>query len=120
MDVSFPEHRLYSILCVLQAGIVMIGTVAIRFVTGDLAFTIYQPAPAIAMVMRHWGFVFLLVPAGCLAWSIRASQRDESDERMGARMALGTGVTIALGLFFWWVWDRSTIHHHGVTEMGNF
>ena len=115
MDVSFPEHRVYTVLAAFQAAFVMIGTFAIRIATSPDLFN-YRPAPTVAMWLRDWGYIFLILPAAGLVWAIREANRDETSEKAGQRIAVALLMTAVVGGFFWWMWDRSTIYRPTMIE----
>ena len=110
MSPAFPEHRFHSVLALLQVGMIMIGTFAIRFVTADQLEGYYKPAPAMAVWIRDWGYLFLLVPAVWVVLSIRAARKEDADGRVGLRMAVGLVVTLLVGFLFWWLFNLSTIY----------
>lgn len=109
MNTAFPEHRIYTVLAALQIGMIMIGTFAIRVATTENLAGLYKPAPAVAIWMRDWGYLFLLDPAAWVILSIRAARMENADEKTGLRIAAGFLVTVLVGFTFWWFWSRSSI-----------
>jgi hypothetical protein len=109
MTPSFPEHRFYTVLALLQVGMIMIGTFAIRFVTAESLAGYYKPAPAMAVWIRDWGYVFLLVPAAWVVLSIRAARKEDADRKLGRRIAIGLLVTVLVGSVFGLLWEQSSI-----------
>ncbi len=110
MTIAFPEHRFYTVLAALQIGMIMIGTFAIRFVTAESLAGYYKPAPAMAVWIRDWGYLFLLVPVAWVILSIRAARKEDADGRLGLRIAVGVVVTLLVGFLFWWLYDLSTMY----------
>ncbi len=108
MNPAFPEHRLYSVLAALQVGMILIGTFAIRFATMESLRGIYVPAPALAVWIRDWGYLFLLVPSTWVILSIRAARKEDADQRLILRIGIGLAVTALVGFLFWWLWQQST------------
>jgi hypothetical protein len=113
MVVSLPEHRIYTVLACFQAVFVMMGTFAIRVVTGPDPGFFYKPAPALALWLRNSGYLLLLVPAGCLVWALMDMRHDPEGHRAWKRVLVGVLVTLAIGAFFWGMWEQSTIRNHG-------
>lgn len=109
MNIAFPEHRFYTVLAALQVGMITIGTFAIRFVTAESLAGYYKPAPGMAVWIRDWGYLCLLVPAAWVALSIRAAGKEDAAGQLGLRIATGLVVTSLLGFAFWWLWGSSTI-----------
>lgn len=109
MNIAFPEHRFYSVLAALQIGMIMIGTFAIRIATTENLAGLYKPAPAMALWIRDWGYLFLLVPAAWVILSLKAARKEDADEKTGVRITAGLVVTLLAGFAFWWLWSRSSI-----------
>jgi hypothetical protein len=108
MSPAFPEHRFYTVLAALQVGMIMIGTFAIRFATTESLVGYYKPAPAMAVWIRDWGYVFLLVPAAWVVLSILAARKENADRNLGLRIAMGLMLTVLVGSVFWLLWEQST------------
>lgn len=119
MEVSLPEHRIYTVLACFQAAFVMIGTFAVRIATSESFNESYYRVPWPAYLVRNWGYLLLLLPLGCLVWALRDMRDDAEGHRAWRRVLIGVLVTVAVGAFFWRVWDLSTARSHGVSEMGN-
>lgn len=117
MNIAFPEHRFYTVLAALQIGVIMIGTFAIRIVTTENLAGLYEPAPAMALWIRDWGYLFLLVPAAWVILGTKATRKEDADEKTGVRIAVGLVVTLLVGLAFWWLWSRSSIPNNDLISM---
>lgn len=114
-DVS-PEHRFYSVLALLQAATVVVGTFAIRIATTENFRDMYYPAPVLAGWIRNWGFAGLFFIAVWFYLTIRASRRDQADSKLWLRVVIGVIVTLVLAGGFWWIWDLSTRPHSMILE----
>lgn len=108
MTIAFPEHRICTYLAFLQMLAVTIGTFAVRLATTETAREFYGAPPALALWVREWGFLLLLLPVGWLVWTLRAERRDVEGDKSGWRLAAGIAVTVALFVLFWALWEKST------------
>ncbi|WP_193211621.1 hypothetical protein [Luteolibacter marinus] len=96
---------MHTILSAFQFGIIVLGTIVIRAATNETLLEFSHP-PVLAMWIREWGVLFLLVPALWLILSTRAARKDHGDERLWIRLTIGAGLTMGLGYLFWNLWDR--------------
>jgi hypothetical protein len=119
MEVSLPEHRIYTVLACFQAAFVMVGTFAVRIASSESFNESYYRVPPAAYLVRNWGYLLLLLPLGCLVWALQDMRDDPEGHRAWKRVLIGVLVTVAVGAFFWGVWELSMHRNHGVGETGN-
>lgn len=59
------QHRPQTILALLQAGTVLVGSIGIGAMLKALGYSDIQGLPWILVFVRNWGFLLLAIP---LAW----------------------------------------------------
>lgn len=117
MEVSLPEHRIYTVLACFQAAFVMIGTFAIRVATSPSFNTASASVRWYAYAVRNWGYFLLLMPLGCLLWALRDIRKDPEGHRSGIRVLIGIALTVLLGVLLWQIWEHATIQSHSHMEV---
>ncbi len=117
MEVSVPEHRIYTVLACFQVAFVMVGTFAIRVATSESFFVPADSVPWYAYAVRNWGYFLLLVPVGFLVWALRDIKKDPDGHHSGIRILIGIVLTVFLGVLLWQIWDHATILSHSHMEV---
>lgn len=109
------QHRPQTILALLQAGTVLVGSIGVGAMLKALGYSDIQELPWLLVFVRNWGFLLLVIP---LAWVVITIWMEFHQAWYSKRYTILSGLLLIAALVWFFIRVASRVGSI-LVSMGN-